>query len=776
MDIKDNSFYSSSFRKGWINVVTAPHFLFPSVTILVLAVIWGTTLNLNNVEYSAAKNAAAASSKEIAETYEAQVIRALREIDQTLKVVKYAHETRDQKVLGELEARTLLLPDFIFIISIVDNKGDIIASTRPSSKNNIAGKDYFENQRVTDVLSVGRPELSLGFDTGKLHFSRRLETADGAFDGVVVVEVDSAYFVSGYEASNLGKHGLLGILGIDGVFRVRRSGETVSAFDPVNYISLMPALNETGSMETLSKNPWDGVHRYISAHRLYGFPLVVIAGLSEAEQLADVQHNKKVYLWRAGVASLLLVIVMSILGRLSRQLALSRELVIKEQVAHAQRVEYLAYHDSLTLLPNRSLFSKLLDQGILQAHRYHRRLAVLFLDLDRFKYINDTLGHEAGDKLLQEVARRLKACLRDSDTAARLGGDEFVVLLPELEEEKYGSFVAQKILTAIARPFNLLGQEFRITASIGISVYPLDGMDEQTLTKNADIAMYHAKQEGKNNFQFYSEKINTNSLERLTLESSLRQALEQNEFQLHYQIIRNNNGLITGMEALLRWQHPTLGIVAPMQFIPVAEETGLIVQIGKWVLRNACMQNVKWQKQGVEQLVMSVNLSSRQFFDENLMSDIAHVLKETGMDAHLLELEIAENLLLIDISKTSKILFGLKKIGVLIAIDDFGIGYSSLTALKQFPLDTIKIDRSFISDEASDPEDKALTEAIIVMGRALGLTVVAQGVETKEQADFLKQNACDEFQGFFFNKPVRAEQLNELLLAQSRKPGVTLNQ
>lgn len=776
MDIKDNSFSSSSFIKGWINVVTAPHFLFSSVTILILAVIWGTTLNLNNVEYSSAKNAAAASSKELAETYEAQVIRALREIDQTLKVVKYAHETRDQEVLGELEARTLLLPDFLFIISIVDNKGDIVASTRPSIKNNVAGKDYFENQRVTDVLSVGRPELNMDFDTGKLHFSRRLETADGAFDGVVVVEVESAYFVSGYEVSKLGKHGLLGILGIDGVFRVRRSGEAVSAFDPVKYTSLMPVLNETGSMETFSKNPWDGVQRYISVHSLYGFPLVVIAGLSEAEQLAEVQHNKKVHLWRASVASLLLVIVMAILGRLSRQLALSRELVINEQVAHAQRVEYLAYHDSLTTLPNRSLFSKLLGQGILQAHRYNRHLAVLFLDLDRFKYINDTLGHEAGDQLLQEVARRLKACLRDSDIAARLGGDEFVVLLPELEEEKYGSFVAQKILTAIARPFNLLGQEFRITASIGISVYPLDGMDEQTLTKNADIAMYHAKQEGKNNFQFYSEKINANSLERLTLESSLRQALEQEEFQLHYQIIRNNNDSITRMEALLRWQHPTLGIVAPMQFIPVAEETGLLVQIGKWVLRNACMQNVKWQKQGMEHLIMSVNLSSRQFFDENLLRDIAHVLKETEMDAHLLELEIAENLLLKDISKTSKILFGLKKIGVLIAIDDFGIGYSSLTALKQFPLDTIKIDRSFISDETSDPEDKALTEAIIAMGRALRLTVVAQGVETKEQANFLKQNACDEFQGFFFNKPVPAEQLNELLLAQSKKPGDSFNQ
>ena len=767
MDLKDNLPPSLSLIKRGLHIITEPHFLFPSVTILILAVIWGTTLNLINVEYSTAKNAAAESSRELAETYEAQVIRALREIDQTLKVIKYAHEAKDQKVLDKLEARALLLPDFLFVISIVNDKGNVVASTHPSANNNIAGKDYFENQRQTDALSVGRPELNTDSDKGKLHFSRRLETAEGAFDGVAVVAVESAYFVSGYEASKLGKHGLLGILGADGVFRVRRSGDVVSAIDPANYASLLPALDELGSIETLSTNPWDGVRRYISVHGLYGFPLGVIVGLSEEEQLADVQRNKNVYLWRAGAASLLLIIVMAVLGSLSRQLALSRKRAVEEQVAHAQRVEYLAYHDGLTTLPNRSLFSKLLGQSILQAHRYNRHLAVLFLDLDRFKHINDTLGHEAGDQLLQEVAKRLKTCLRDSDAAARLGGDEFVVLLPELDEERYGSTVAQKILTAIARPFTLLGQEFRITASIGISIYPQDGLDEQTLTKNADIAMYQAKQDGKNNFQFYSEKINANSLERLTLESSMRQALDQEEFQLHYQVKRDNSGLITGMEALLRWQHPSLGTVAPMQFLPVAEETGLIVPIGKWVLSKACMQYVAWQKEGMDRFTMSVNLSARQFFDEGLLRDVANVLKETNMDASLLELEIAESLLLKDITKTSKILLGLKKIGVLIAIDDFGIGYSSLTSLKQFPLDTIKIDRSFISDSTSDPEDKALTEAIIAMGRALSLTVVAQGVETKEQADYLKQNDCDEFQGFYFNKPVPAEQISELLLTQS---------
>jgi EAL domain-containing protein (putative c-di-GMP-specific phosphodiesterase class I) len=338
----------------------------------------------------------------------------------------------------------------------------------------------------------------------------------------------------------------------------------------------------------------------------------------------------------------------------------------------------------------------------------------------------------------------------------------------ELEEEKYAATVAQKIVTAIAKPFVLLGQEFRVTASIGISTYPLDGQDEVTLTKNADIAMYQAKEDGKNNFQFYSEKLNANSLERLTLESSLRHALERREFQLYYQAKRDiAGGQITGMEALLRWQHPDLGMVAPMQFIPVAEETGLIVPIGKWVLHTACLQNVAWQRQGLPRLHIAVNLTARQFSDEHLLRDVASILEATRMEPRLLELEIHESLLILDIDKTLRILTGLKALGVRIAIDDFGAGYSSLSTLQRFPLDTIKIDRSFIRDLATPGEDGSLTDAIISMGKSLSLTVVAQGVETKEQAEFLREHACDEFQGFYFNKPVSAQQFTELLQAQT---------
>jgi diguanylate cyclase len=444
---------------------------------------------------------------------------------------------------------------------------------------------------------------------------------------------------------------------------------------------------------------------------------------------------------------------------------------VQERKRSEERIQYLAYHDSLTSLPNRSFFSKLLNRGISQAHRHKRGLAVLFIDLDRFKHINDTLGHEVGDTLLQEVANRLKSCLRESDTVARLGGDEFVVLLEEIDDQQQISTVAHKMLTALVKPFINVGQEFHVTGSIGISIYPTHGEDEQSLMKNADIAMYRAKEEGKNNFQFYSEELNLHSFERLTLESSLRHALERNEFVLHYQPkVMLGTGQITGVEALLRWKHPDLGLVQPAQFITMAEETGLIVPIGKWVLRTACAQNKAWQDQGLPRLSIAVNLSARQFADENLLRDVISILEETGLDPTLLELEITESMLMQNVEKAMATLLSFSDRGIRLAIDDFGTGYSSLSTLKRFPVNTIKVDRSFIRDLPGEPEDKAITEAIIAMARTLSMTVIAEGVETKEQADCLRGQACDEFQGFYFKKALPADELAALMRDPSDRP------
>ena len=757
----------------WARTI-APILPFALVAVLVLGAIWGTTLRLLAVEHAAADRAAIGSSREQFETYQAQVVRALREVDQTLKVVKYAYELRGERAaLGELRERNLLPPDLFFEVSFTDSHGTVVSSSRQLGAARVIDEEALRIQRQVDTFAVARPRRDPASGRWRLQFTRRLDSADGQFAGVVAVMVDSEYFVSGYDAAVLGDQGVLGLVGVDGIVRAMRSGDVVTAGQSVDFAALVSQGQPGGEADGVSVSPWDGVRRYANARQLYDFPLAVVVGLSTDEQLAASRRDGRTYLWRASAGSVVLILVISLLAHLSRRLALSRQRAADAQIEHAARIEYLAYHDGLTGLPNRSLFSKLLVQSIHEAHRYDRRLAVLFLDLDRFKQINDTLGHEAGDQLLQEVANRLKGCLRDSDTVARLGGDEFVVLLPELDDGKYVVAVGQKILSAVARPFLLIGQEFRVTVSIGISAYPQDGLDERTLTKNADIAMYQAKEMGKNNFQFYSQKLNAHSLERLNLESGLRHALELGEFELEYQTKRDiRSGRITGMEALLRWRHPDLGTIAPMQFIPIAEETGLIVPIGKWVFNTVCRQNVAWQAHGLPPVTIAVNLTARQFADSRLVPDLAAALSASGMPAHLLELEIAESLLMRDVTGSLAILKRLKELGVRIAVDDFGIGYLSLAALKQFPLDSIKIDRSFIRDAGSVVEDQALTEAIIAMGRTLSMTVVAQGVETKEQADFLRQNACDEFQGFYFDKPQPAGQISELLGARVQGEGV----
>jgi diguanylate cyclase (GGDEF)-like protein len=478
-------------------------------------------------------------------------------------------------------------------------------------------------------------------------------------------------------------------------------------------------------------------------------------GLAQAEQLAPAARRAQTYIGRAAMVSVLVLLVMGILWRMSWKLAATRRHELAAKMAHAAQIEYLAYHDGLTGLPNRSLFSKLLGQSILQARRNKRRLGVLFLDLDHFKQINDTLGHDAGDQLLQEVAVRLQSCLRKSDTVARLGGDEFVVVLPDITNEEYPAVVARKIIAAVARPYLLSGQDFRVTASVGVSVFPDAGEDEQTLTKNADIAMYKAKEEGKNNFQIYSTELHSESLDRLSLESALRHALERRELQLEYQPKRDMaSGRITGVEALLRWQHPDLGVIAPLRFLQVAEDIGLLIPIGRWVLDTVCTQNKRWQQQGLPRVHVAINLTARQFFYEALATDISAALRDSGMDAELLELEISEGVLLQDMDKALVVINRLKELGVRIAVDNFGVGYSSLSMLRQFPLDVIKIDRSFIRDITDADEGKGLAEAIVTMGRKLGMTVVAQGVETVEQVDFLRDHACDEVQGFYFNKPL----------------------
>ncbi len=437
---------------------------------------------------------------------------------------------------------------------------------------------------------------------------------------------------------------------------------------------------------------------------------------------------------------------------------------VTERKRTEEQIRHMATHDALTELPNRMMFSQMLNHAIQAAKRNKRKLAVLFIDLDRFKIINDTLGHEAGDELLKTIATRFKQTLRAMDVVARLGGDEFVILVEEVENSGQLVTVAQKILSVAMKPVLLMGEECRVTASIGISMYPKDGEDEQVLMKTADKAMYFAKEEGKNNYQFYSETMKSQSIEQLSLETHLRLALERKELSLNYQAkLDFRTGAITGVEALLRWHSPVLGDVTPTQFIPVAEETGLIIPIGRWVIRTACAQNVAWHQRGLPPVCISVNLSLRQLRDENLIEDIKTALVDSGMAPHLLELEITESMVMHNPVRMVEILTKIKDMGVRLAIDDFGTGYSSLAHIKRFPIDTIKVDRSFIRNVPEDYEDKAIIEAIISMGQTLSLTVVAEGVETQEQMNYLKEHSCHEMQGYYFSKPVSADEFANLL-------------
>jgi diguanylate cyclase (GGDEF)-like protein/PAS domain S-box-containing protein len=439
---------------------------------------------------------------------------------------------------------------------------------------------------------------------------------------------------------------------------------------------------------------------------------------------------------------------------------------VSERKALEEHIQHLAFHDSLTHLPNRAMFNRQLQHAILQAQRYNKRLAVLFIDLDRFKNINDTLGHDAGDRLLQEMARRLSMCLRGSDIAqqpagasmvARLGGDEFVILVEEVTDTGRISEVANRLLATMVREYLLEGQLIHMTASIGISVFPEDGHNEFSLMKHADIAMYRAKASGKNAFQFYSSQMDVHSTRLLALESGLRRAIEREELTLHYQPkVDVHTGRVSGVEALVRWKHPDLGLVPPAHFIPLAEETGLIIPLSKWVLREACAQSMAWRSQGLPPVRIAVNLSARQFIDDNLPEQTAKTLQETGMDPALLEFEITESMMMYNTDKTIEVLSAFRRLGIRIAIDDFGIGYSSLSHLKQFPIDIIKMDRSFVKDIPADQADAAIADAIIAMGKRLGIRVVAEGVETHAQLVFLRERGCDEIQGYYFSKPLPA--------------------
>ncbi|MBT2787561.1 diguanylate cyclase [Halomonas sp. ISL-106] len=749
---------TKAFIKRWPHHLVEPLVLFSIVAFMMLLVVWGSTYFLVNKERVAIERQAELSVGDITDTYEARVVRALREIDTALKLVRFtANNTGHANVLKALNEQRLLPPALLFTISLVDAQGMVVEST-DSGLLGLRLTPPLQTPQEGDYLAVGEVQTD---QEKQLTFTRPLmlglAPTQEIGSGWVVIAIDANYFVSSYEARSLGQQGLLALVGEGGIVRVRRIGESIDSGELMALAAWQSSTLDAVSVPFLTH--WQDVERYTLVRKLYDFPLSIVVGLSAQEQLAEAQLLVRKYWQRAAWTSALLLIILAILGRMSWQLQRERQRVMDERVVHAQQVEHLAFHDTLTNLPNRAFLSHLITQAVKLGDRHGESFALLFLDLDRFKLINDTLGHDAGDHLLQEVARRLTTSVRESDVVARLGGDEFVILLSKVSRRDQIEPIAQKILSAVRDPFTLAGQECPISVSIGVSLYPVDGLDEQTLMKSADMAMYQAKQLGKNNVQFYTDELSAEMDVRLTLESGLHRALASQEFRLFFQSKHDIEvGNTLGMEALLRWQHPTLGLLEPAQFMSLAEENGIAMPIGQWVLENACRQNMLWQQEGFPTLTMAVKISALQFYDNSFVKSISDALTTTGMNPRLLELEITESMLLQDVKRTAIIFAELKKMGVKIVVDDFGTGYSSLSDLNVLPVDTLKVSSSLLKRLSGSSHDQQLSASVIELGKRLSLQVFAKGIDPREPTRFIRSHSSFHFHGFYSNRPLSAEE------------------
>jgi diguanylate cyclase (GGDEF)-like protein/PAS domain S-box-containing protein len=537
-----------------------------------------------------------------------------------------------------------------------------------------------------------------------------------------------------------------------GYHRDELVGQPVTNIIPEGFAERLIADDLRSAADALAQQIGTGIE--LSARRKDGseFPIeILLSPLDSTEGILVTAAIRDISVRKTAEAHLLQKV-----EELSRSEGAAR--------AMSQQMIYSAQHDFLTGLPNRMLLNDRISQAIVLAPRHLKQVAVLFLDLDGFKHINDSLGHSTGDKLLQSVGRRLLDGVRASDTVSRQGGDEFVVLLSEAEQWEDADTVARRMLQVVAEAHSIDQHDLHITASIGVSIFPDDGGDAETLIKNADTAMYQAKANGRNRYQFFEPAMNVRAVERQSVEESLRRALERQEFVLHYQPkIDLRTGAITGAEALIRWMHPTRGLIPPGQFIPIAEDSGLILPIGDWVLREACTQARAWQDADLQAMTMAVNVSAMQLRDESFLEGLFATLEETGLDPRSLEVELTESVLMKQAGSAAVILQTLRERGTQVALDDFGTGYSSLSYLRRFPIDALKIDQSFVSQITGDGDDTTIVTAVISMARSLKLRVIAEGVETAEQLAFLQAHECDEAQGFYFSRPVPPEQFATLL-------------
>ncbi|WP_332877559.1 bifunctional diguanylate cyclase/phosphodiesterase [Massilia sp. S19_KUP03_FR1] len=868
------------------------HISLPLFALVLLVAVWIVTFHFIGVAREHAIAAARAAAREHVDTYEAQLGRNLASIDQTLKVLKYAVEINGPAgALAALREQALLPSTLVFVVSVADKNGSVVASNPYMRPINVARERYFTIHRdqPTSAPFISQTMRDEADPEPHLHFTRRLNDAAGAFAGIAIIEADPAYFTSAYEQARQGQHGALGLIGNDGIARALRVGEQLS------WGTVVPVATARDDVVSLGADLPDRVPRYTAMRRLHGFDVTAMVALAQDEQLAPYRKLRANYLLAASGASAALALIVALVATWSWQLArtrrgvrraketyaaaseaspdaffvirsvqgadgdivdfiaedinsraealtgltkaaiagrhlaevlpayrkhgifddlkqvaqsgrasetewqsdrttpdrrwLQRQVVpvesglviivrdITERKMTEQRIFHMAHHDELTGLPNRLLVRQCLERAILGAAPKHTGVALAFIDLDGFKLVNDGLGHNAGDELLKIVGARMQACMRRKDTLGRFGGDEFVIVMPVASDDALAlAPLLDKIRRAVNEPVLLNGQSVQVSCSMGVVMYPRDGLDASTLLMNADAAMYRAKELGHNNFQFYAREMNASVEQKLVLLDGLRTALDTalglargpSQLSLVYQPkIDLRSGRMFGVEALLRWDHPEFGAISPLRFIPLAEESGMIVALGDWVVRTACRQNQAWRDAGLDPITISVNVSPRQFEEPALVERIAAALAHSALAPQGLELEVTESLIMRDLVQSVDKMRALKAMGMSLSIDDFGTGYSSLSALKSFPISTLKIDKSFIRDVVDSADDQAITMAVISLAHKLNLRVIAEGVETEQQRTFLRSHDCDEMQGYLFSPPVPAARIASLLATQA---------
>lgn len=704
----------------------------------------------------------------LAVALEQYVMRSLQSADTLTRYVKDEAEAGGPDAALARLTRTGVLDRSLFQgIGIIDEDGNVIVTTMQKAQPfNFADREHFRIHAATDTgrLFVGKPVLSRMLNESSIPITRRINKPNGEFGGVVIAQVAPEKFTELYKNALLQGDDFIALTGLDGIIRARLAGQIVSSGENFSRAKLFTAMQSGPHGSYQASGYLDHTARFLSYRVLPDYPLVVTVGTSETAVLADFNARQSRTQFLAMLATAVLVALSLLLfGALVR-----RDKAYARSAENERRLKILACRDPLTKLPNRTLLNTRAEDAIARAKASGRTLAVLFMDLDNFKLHNDALGHATGDVILQSIAGELTKLVRDEDTVARLGGDEFVILLDDMSDARRGaSLVAEKVRERLQQPLVVRGGTVTITTSIGMSLYPHDGATLDELLRHADAAMYNAKESGRGRASFYTQATAHSAAERVFMEQELRKALRLNQLEIHYQPkVKLTDGAPVGLEALLRWRHPHMGLVAPAEFIPIAEQSGLILPIGEWVLRTACKQLKAWQEAGLPPLPVAVNVSALQFKQPDIVDVVSGALTDSGLEADMLELELTESLMVGNPELVTPKLEELKGLGVSLALDDFGTGYSNLQYLKRFPIDVLKIDQSFVSDLPENVEGASIAKAIISLAHSLGLRVVAEGIETEDQAGFLMGEGCAVGQGYLYSRPLPPDEWPAWLLTR----------